>query len=108
MGLFLKCKLLVYTEGFSNQSKLLECLPTPQIHRFVNKSLSSFQSAVSRNAMQYSGSSQHDAQEFLLWLLDRVHEDLNNIVQSNSGPSIKVKKKYICVYEFYTEMLQDM
>ena len=23
------------------------------------------------------GGSQHDAQEFLLWLLDRVHEDLN-------------------------------
>ena len=24
-----------------------------------------------------TGGSQHDAQEFLLWLLDRVHEDLN-------------------------------
>uniref|UniRef100_A0A0K2SXQ8 Ubiquitin carboxyl-terminal hydrolase n=1 Tax=Lepeophtheirus salmonis TaxID=72036 RepID=A0A0K2SXQ8_LEPSM len=26
---------------------------------------------------QYKGNSQQDAQEFLLWLLDRVHEDLN-------------------------------
>ncbi|KAL2101684.1 hypothetical protein ACEWY4_003445 [Coilia grayii] len=48
-----------------------------------------FKNAVSKNAMQYRGSAQHDAQEFLLWLLDRVHEDLNNTVQPNSGPSIK-------------------
>ncbi|KAM9305212.1 ubiquitin carboxyl-terminal hydrolase 31 [Gastrophryne carolinensis] len=36
-----------------------------------------FKTIVSRNALQYRGTSQHDAQEFLLWLLDRVHEDLN-------------------------------
>ena len=28
-------------------------------------------------AEQYRGSNQHDAQEFLLWLLDHMHEDLN-------------------------------
>ena len=28
-------------------------------------------------AEQYRGSDQHDAQEFLLWLLDHMHEDLN-------------------------------
>lgn len=38
--------------------------------------------------MQYKGNAQHDAQEFLLWLLDRVHEDLNN--HPNNRPSIKV------------------
>ncbi|XP_053132252.1 ubiquitin carboxyl-terminal hydrolase 31 [Hemicordylus capensis] len=48
-----------------------------------------FKSIVSKNAMQYRGSSQHDAQEFLLWLLDRVHEDLNNAVKNNSRPSLK-------------------
>nr|XP_060642413.1 ubiquitin carboxyl-terminal hydrolase 31 [Anolis sagrei ordinatus] len=48
-----------------------------------------FKSIVSKNAMQYRGSSQHDAQEFLLWLLDRVHEDLNNIVKNNGRPSLK-------------------
>ncbi|XP_031429222.1 ubiquitin carboxyl-terminal hydrolase 31 isoform X2 [Clupea harengus] len=47
-----------------------------------------FKNAVSKSAMQYRGNAQHDAQEFLLWLLDRVHEDLNN-APSNSGPSIK-------------------
>ena len=36
-----------------------------------------FKSLVEKNASQYKGGSQHDAQEFLLWLLDRVHEDLN-------------------------------
>lgn len=47
-----------------------------------------FQNAVSKNALQFKGNSQHDAQEFLLWLLDRVHEDINTV---NSRPPIKVK-----------------
>lgn len=37
--------------------------------------------------MQFKGNAQHDAQEFLLWLLDRVHEDINTV---NSRPPIKV------------------
>ncbi|CAL8273472.1 unnamed protein product [Lota lota] len=47
-----------------------------------------FKNAVSKSALQYRGNSQHDAQEFLLWLLDRVHEDLN-AVHPDSGPSIR-------------------
>nr|XP_020660485.1 ubiquitin carboxyl-terminal hydrolase 31 [Pogona vitticeps] len=47
------------------------------------------ESIVSKNAMQYRGSSQHDAQEFLLWLLDRVHEDLNNTAKNSGRPSLK-------------------
>ncbi|XP_057569756.1 ubiquitin carboxyl-terminal hydrolase 43 isoform X2 [Hippopotamus amphibius kiboko] len=35
-----------------------------------------FKNAVSKYGSQFQGSSQHDALEFLLWLLDRVHEDL--------------------------------
>ncbi|XP_077414609.1 ubiquitin carboxyl-terminal hydrolase 31 isoform X3 [Vanacampus margaritifer] len=38
-----------------------------------------FKNAVSKNATQFKGNAQHDAQEFLLWLLDRVHEDLNTV-----------------------------
>ncbi|XP_015285216.1 PREDICTED: ubiquitin carboxyl-terminal hydrolase 31, partial [Gekko japonicus] len=48
-----------------------------------------FKSIVSKNALQYRGSSQHDAQEFLLWLLDRVHEDLNNLMKNNGSPPLK-------------------
>ncbi|KAJ8399797.1 hypothetical protein AAFF_G00405270 [Aldrovandia affinis] len=47
-----------------------------------------FKNVVSKSALQFRGNGQHDAQEFLLWLLDRVHEDLNNIVHVNR-PSIK-------------------
>lgn len=41
--------------------------------------------------MQYRGNAQHDAQEFLLWLLDRVHEDLNNVVNYSGMPPLKVR-----------------
>ncbi|KFQ53758.1 Ubiquitin carboxyl-terminal hydrolase 31, partial [Nestor notabilis] len=47
------------------------------------------QNIVSKNAMQYRGNAQHDAQEFLLWLLDRVHEDLNNGVNYSGMPPLK-------------------
>ncbi|KAM7296793.1 ubiquitin carboxyl-terminal hydrolase 43 [Ixodes scapularis] len=36
-----------------------------------------FKSVVEKHASQYQGSEQHDAQEFLMWLLDKVHEDLD-------------------------------
>ncbi|TRY86249.1 hypothetical protein DNTS_015824 [Danionella cerebrum] len=48
-----------------------------------------FKNAVARSAMQYRGNAQHDAQEFLLWLLDRVHEDLNHLVHPNIRGSVK-------------------
>lgn len=61
--------------------------------------LVSLQSVVSKNAVQFKGNAQHDAQEFLLWLLDRVHEDLNT-VNPNIRPPIKVNYKsgfFLCV-----------
>ncbi|XP_053425164.1 ubiquitin carboxyl-terminal hydrolase 43 isoform X2 [Nycticebus coucang] len=42
-----------------------------------------FKNAVSKYGSQFQGNSQHDALEFLLWLLDRVHEDLEG---SSWGP----------------------
>lgn len=62
--------------------------------------LVSLQSVVSKNAVQFKGNAQHDAQEFLLWLLDRVHEDLNT-VNPNIRPPIKVNYKsgffFVCM-----------
>ncbi|XP_056153201.1 ubiquitin carboxyl-terminal hydrolase 31-like [Lampris incognitus] len=48
-----------------------------------------FKNVVSKSALQFRGNAQHDAQEFLLWLLDRVHEDLNNIIHPDSRPPSK-------------------
>ncbi|KAJ7984549.1 hypothetical protein DPEC_G00355950 [Dallia pectoralis] len=48
-----------------------------------------FKNVVSKSALQFRGNAQHDAQEFLLWLLDRVHEDLNNIILPSSRPPRK-------------------
>ncbi|XP_054168355.1 ubiquitin carboxyl-terminal hydrolase 31-like [Oppia nitens] len=45
---------------------------------------SKFKTLMAKYSAQYEGSEQHDAQEFLLWLLDKCHEDLN----------IANKKKY--------------
>ncbi|XP_054168202.1 uncharacterized protein LOC128965520 [Oppia nitens] len=38
---------------------------------------SKFKTLMAKYSAQYEGSEQHDAQEFLLWLLDKCHEDLN-------------------------------
>ncbi|KAM6111192.1 LOW QUALITY PROTEIN: ubiquitin carboxyl-terminal hydrolase 43 [Pterocles gutturalis] len=35
-----------------------------------------FKSIVSKHSAQFRGNAQHDALEFLLWLLDRLHQDL--------------------------------
>uniref|UniRef100_A0A3Q1HEY8 ubiquitinyl hydrolase 1 n=1 Tax=Anabas testudineus TaxID=64144 RepID=A0A3Q1HEY8_ANATE len=48
-----------------------------------------FKNVVSKNATQFRGNSQHDAQEFLLWLLDRVHEDLNTVNPNSRPPPIE-------------------
>lgn len=40
-----------------------------------------FKEVVERYGSQFRSSTQHDAQEFLFWLLDKVHEDLNTAKQ---------------------------
>ncbi|XP_026159546.1 ubiquitin carboxyl-terminal hydrolase 43a [Mastacembelus armatus] len=50
-----------------------------------------FKSIVAKYGTQFRGNSQHDALEFLLWLLDRVHEDANSSPNNNSNRSSKTK-----------------
>lgn len=45
--------------------------------RYSAEISSGFKSVVGKHGVQYRGTLQHDAQEFLLWLLDAVHEDVN-------------------------------
>lgn len=49
----------------------------------------SFKAVVDRYGTQFRSSTQHDAQEFLFWLLDKVHEDLNT-ASKRKYRSIKV------------------
>ncbi|KAL3054340.1 hypothetical protein OYC64_006629 [Pagothenia borchgrevinki] len=44
-----------------------------------------FKTIVSKYGSQFRGNSQHDALEFLLWLLDRVHEDVNLAAHNNNN-----------------------
>ena len=50
-----------------------------------------FKNIVSKFGSQYQGSEQHDAQEFLLWLLDKVHEDLN-VALKKKNKKVKVSQ----------------
>ncbi|NXQ02351.1 UBP43 hydrolase, partial [Vidua macroura] len=47
------------------------------------------QNIVSKHSSQFRGNAQHDALEFLLWLLDRMHEDLGaaSPAQQSRGPT---------------------
>ncbi|XP_060882872.1 ubiquitin carboxyl-terminal hydrolase 43 isoform X1 [Labrus mixtus] len=44
-----------------------------------------FKTIVSKYGSQFRGNSQHDALEFLLWLLDRVHEDVDMAAHNNNN-----------------------
>ncbi|KAJ4932758.1 hypothetical protein JOQ06_011173, partial [Pogonophryne albipinna] len=50
---------------------------------------------VSKYGSQFRGNSQHDALEFLLWLLDRVHEDVNLAAHNNNNKT-KAPGKGLC------------
>ncbi|XP_010872807.4 ubiquitin carboxyl-terminal hydrolase 43 isoform X3 [Esox lucius] len=78
-----------------------------------------FKTIVSRYGSQFRGNSQHDALEFLLWLLDRVHEDVNLTSCRNNktkapekvrGPgeteNVQVMEKPDASYSFVQEHFQ--
>ncbi|XP_035470674.1 ubiquitin carboxyl-terminal hydrolase 43 isoform X2 [Scophthalmus maximus] len=51
-----------------------------------------FKTIVSKYGSQFRGNSQHDALEFLLWLLDRVHEDVNLASHNNNNKTQPIGK----------------
>lgn len=53
-----------------------------------------FKAIVSKYGSQFRGNSQHDALEFLLWLLDRVHEDVI-LASHNNNNRIKAPGKAV-------------
>lgn len=57
-------------------------------------------SVIEKYGAQYRGAAQHDAQEFLLWLLDKVHEDLNT--------ATKKKYKKVKVMVLYKKLLDNL
>ena len=52
-----------------------------------------FRNVVGQNAVQYQGTEQNDAQEFLHWLLDRVNEELYGTGISSNQSLYSVKHK---------------
>lgn len=62
---------------------LLKCLWSGQYERRVS---AKFKEVVGRHAVQYMGRQQHDAQEFLMWILDTVHEELNQAKKKKYRP----------------------
>lgn len=66
---------------------LLKCLWNGQYDPRIT---ARFKDVIGQHATQYQGTSQHDAQEFFLWLLDNVHEDLNQATKKKYRP-IKVE-----------------
>ncbi|XP_037331274.2 ubiquitin carboxyl-terminal hydrolase 43 isoform X1 [Pungitius pungitius] len=51
-----------------------------------------FKTVVSKYGSQFRGNSQHDALEFLLWLLDRVHEDVHPASHNNNNKTKAPRK----------------
>ncbi|XP_060595230.1 ubiquitin carboxyl-terminal hydrolase 31-like isoform X2 [Ruditapes philippinarum] len=54
---------------------------------------SHFKNVVSKFNVQYKGSSQHDAQEFLLWLLDRLNDELHHSSKKKAKETLSKTKK---------------
>lgn len=84
-----------FSKKFSNSKSdlteqlgtLLECIWSNTYSPDVSNT---FKSTVGKYNNQYKGSSQHDAQEFLLWLLDSINEELF-VTSKKKYKSIKSK-----------------
>ncbi|KAK4016756.1 hypothetical protein OUZ56_031722 [Daphnia magna] len=71
--------------------QLAELLKALWSSQYEPEMTSKLKAVIDKYGTQYRGAAQHDAQEFLLWLLDKVHEDLNTATKKKYK---KIKNSY--------------
>ena len=64
--------------------------------QYLPQHTTEFKRIVSKYSGQFRGNDQHDAQEFLIWLLDKVHEDLNCAPKKKYK---QVKVRFLCAVQ---------
>ncbi|XP_065580761.1 ubiquitin carboxyl-terminal hydrolase 43-like [Artemia franciscana] len=81
-----KKSLLPTKLDFGTKGELTECLASLVKSLWIAKQDSQlsleFKQTVEKHGNHFRGGAQHDAQEFLMWLLDKVHEDLNSATKT--------------------------
>ncbi|KAG6902558.1 hypothetical protein C0995_014947 [Termitomyces sp. Mi166 len=60
----------------------------------IRDQLLRFLAVVRAKDRQYEGNNQHDSQEFLTFLLDKIHEDLNRILTKPTEPILTPEQEY--------------
>lgn len=65
--------------AYAKLMKKIWLRPAKSMDKTHSISLKGFRSKIRRFAPQFEGDEQHDAQEFLAVLLDKIHEDLNRV-----------------------------
>ena len=76
--------------------------------RYTPEISNRFTSVVGKFGNQYRGTAQHDAQEFLLWLLDKIHEDLNIAVKKKYRPNKVRIFNHLCIMWISRYSLRSM
>lgn len=67
-------------------------------YKYAASASRDFKGVIGKHSPQYVGCSQHDAQEFFLWLIDNIHEELR--IESRR-PSLKKKVLSYCEAGFW-------
>ncbi|KAG6900025.1 hypothetical protein C0993_004082 [Termitomyces sp. T159_Od127] len=61
---------------------------------YIKENLMRCLTVVRTKDRQYEGYNQHDSQEFLTFLLDKIHEDLNRILTKPTEPTLTPEQEY--------------
>uniref|UniRef100_A0A3P8TC16 ubiquitinyl hydrolase 1 n=1 Tax=Amphiprion percula TaxID=161767 RepID=A0A3P8TC16_AMPPE len=101
--------LLAEYLGLERYKMDLKVTESTKLSSFYHVCFSPLQTIVSKYGSQFRGNSQHDALEFLLWLLDRVHEDVilashNNNNKTKAPGKVRIYPHY-GNYVFFCQFL---